>query len=156
MSGSFLDMDVPPTLVSFAIAPEKVDHILSPEFKEAGNPVCLFRAPEDDFEGIKRVWAQFHQLVLDGKVKAAWAVTSGGVAEAVMKMSFGNEIGFAGVPALQGENLFGDLCGSIVAELTEPVEGVEEIGAAGAEEAKIIGSRPLGNGLIAQVVRAHA
>ncbi len=133
MSGSFLDMDVPPTLVSFAIAPEKVDHILSPEFKEAGNPVCLFRAPEDDFEGIKRVWAQFHQLVLDGKVKAAWAVTSGGVAEAVMKMSFGNEIGFAGVPALQGETLFGDLCGSIVAELTEPVEGVEEIGTTLAE-----------------------
>ena len=129
MSGSFLDMDVPPTLVSFAIAPEKVEHIISPEFKAAGNPVCLFRAPEDDFEALKALWAKFHQLVLDGKVKSAWAVTTGGIAEAVMKMSFGNEIGFEGAPALQGELLFEDLCGSIVAELTEPVDGAEQVGA---------------------------
>ena len=128
MSGSFLDMDVPPTLVSFAIAPEKAEHILSPEFKEAGSPVCLFRASEDDYEQMKALWADFHRLVLDGKVKAAWAVTSGGVAEALMKMSFGNGIGFAGTQALKGETLFGDLCGSIVAELTEPFPGAEQIG----------------------------
>jgi phosphoribosylformylglycinamidine synthase len=128
MSGSFLDMDVPPTLVSFAIAPEKTDNILSPEFKEAGHPVCLFRASEDDYEQMKALWADFHQLVQDGKVKAAWAVTSGGVAEGLMKMSFGNGIGFEGNDVLQGENLFGDLCGSIVAELTESTDRAEQIG----------------------------
>ena len=67
-------------------------------------------------------------MVQDGKVKAAWAVTSGGVAEGLMKMSFGNGIGFEGNDVLQGENLFGDLCGSIVAELTESTDRAEQIG----------------------------
>lgn len=128
MSGSFLHLDVPPTLVSFAVAPAKASHILSPEFKGAGHAVCLFRAPAGNYEGIKALWSQFHQMVLGGKVHAAWAVTTGGVAEAVMKMSFGNQIGFRGVPELQGETLFGDLCGSIVAEVEGPVAFAEQIG----------------------------
>lgn len=129
MSGSFLNLDVPPTLVSFAVAPAKVSHILSPEFKAAGHAVYLFHAPAGDYEGIKALWAKFHQLVLDGKVHAAWAVTTGGVAEAVMKMSFGNQIGFQGIQKLQGETLFGDLCGSIVAEVEgPPVAFAEQIG----------------------------
>ncbi len=128
MSGSFLDLDVPPTLVSFAIAPGQTGDVISPEFKAAGHPVYLFQAPDGDYEALKATWAQFHQLVKAGKVAAAWAVTVGGVAEAVMKMSFGNGVGFAGTPDLSGDLLFGDLCGCIVAELTEDTDAALKIG----------------------------
>jgi phosphoribosylformylglycinamidine synthase len=118
MSGSFLDLDVPPTLISFAIAPIQADQVLSPEFKEAGHPVVLF-APADHSAGAqKAVWESFHALCQAGKVKAAWAVENG-LAEAVMKMSFGNAIGFQ---AAEGEFAWELLCpGAIVAELTEVV-----------------------------------
>ena len=128
MSGSFLDLDVPPTLVSFAIAPGQTGDVISPEFKAAGHPVYLFQAPDGDYEALKATWTQFHQLVKAGKVAAAWAVTMGGVAEAVMKMSFGNGVGFAGTPDLSGDLLFGDLCGCIVAELTEDTDAALKIG----------------------------
>ena len=129
MSGSFLDLDVPPTLVSFAIAPGQTGDVISPEFKAAGHPVYLFQAPDGDYEALKATWAQFHQLVKAGKVAAAWAVTVGGVAEAVMKMSFGNSVGFTGTADLSGDLLFGDLCGCIVAELTEDTDAALKIGA---------------------------
>ena len=63
MSGSFLDLDVPPTLVSFAIAPGQTGDVISPEFKAAGHPVYLFQAPDGDYEALKATWTQFHQLV---------------------------------------------------------------------------------------------
>ena len=92
MSGSFLDRDVPPTLISFAIAPVKAGEVLSPEFKEAGHPVYLFGG--ETTGEINFAWGQFHKLAQSGKVKAAWAVENS-IAEGVMKMSFGNRIGFA-------------------------------------------------------------
>ncbi len=92
MSGSFLDLDVPPTLISFAIAPVKAGEVLSPEFKEAGHPVYLFGG--ETTGEINFSWGQFHKLAQSGKVKAAWAVENS-IAEGVMKMSFGNRIGFA-------------------------------------------------------------
>ena len=93
MSGSFLDKDVPPTLISFAIAPIKAGEVISPEFKEAGHPVYLFAPSDKSAESTKAAWESFHKLCTEGKVKAAWAVENG-LAEAVMKMSFGNGIGF--------------------------------------------------------------
>ncbi|NBI68457.1 phosphoribosylformylglycinamidine synthase [Pseudoflavonifractor sp. 60] len=117
MSGSFLDKDVPPTLISFAIAPIKAGEIISPEFKEAGHPVYLFLG-DGTAEGQKAAWEEFHALCQAGKVKAAWAAENG-EAEGVMKMSFGNRIGFTA-----GETeLAWDLPnpGAIVAELTEAV-----------------------------------
>ncbi len=92
MSGSFLNLDVPPTLISFAIAPVKAGEVLSPEFKEAGHPVYLFGG--ETTGEINFSWGQFHKLAQSGKVKAAWAVENS-IAEGVMKMSFGNRIGFA-------------------------------------------------------------
>ncbi len=133
MSGSFLDMDVPPTLVSFAIAPANADEVVSTEFKQAGDPVYLFTAPKGDYAGMLELWAKFHELVKAGKVRAAWAVTSGGVAEGVMKMSFGNRIGFVGEESLKGEKLFAPSCGSIVAELSDDVNFGEKIGCTDAE-----------------------
>ena len=117
MSGTFLDKDVPPTVISFAIAPLKADEVISNEFKEAGHPVYLFGASDlSDYDGWKNIWEKFHALCLAGKVKATWAVDAGGVAEAVMKMSFGNDIGFK---ATGDAKLNGPAYGMIIAELTE-------------------------------------
>ncbi|MBE6915700.1 MAG: phosphoribosylformylglycinamidine synthase [Ruminococcaceae bacterium] len=120
MSGSFLDKDVPPTLISFAIAPIKKQDVLSPEFKEANHPVYLFGATDESGESLKASWENFHALCKAGKVKAAWAVEHG-IGEAVMKMSFGNNIGFTSCAELDDTwhcNLFGFL----VAELTEDID----------------------------------
>ncbi len=143
MSGSFMDLDVPPTLVSFAIAPEKVENIVSNEFKEAGHPVYLFEEETTDYAGLKAMWARFHELVLAGKVKAAWAVTAGGVAEGLMKMGFGNGIGFAEGEQLDGETLFGRKYGSIVAELTENADFGRKIGDTVAEPVICAGGEKL-------------
>ena len=120
MSGSFMDMDVPPTLISFAIAPIDKEQVLTPEFKVAGNPVYLFAPTDDNKESKTKAWEQFHELHLAGKVKAAWAVENG-IAEAVMKMSFGNRIGFASNGNLKDNWHMPCMCDFIVAELVEDV-----------------------------------
>ena len=127
MSGSFLDMDVPPTFVSFAIAPSRADRVLSPEFKEAGHPVYLFGGTSfGDYAACRTAWEQFYALCAAGKVKAAWAVENG-VAEAVMNMSFGNGIGFAS-ESEQSVAWYDPYPGMIVAELTEEVSFGTRIG----------------------------
>ena len=134
MSGTFLDLDVPPTLISFAIAPLKTGEVLSPEFKEAGHPVYLFDGT--DAESTKRAWEELHALALNGRVKAAWAVENG-LAEAVMKMSFGNEIGFTAETAALDWNTLRP--GAIVAELTEDVDCAVKLGVTTAEPVITIG-----------------
>ncbi len=127
MSGTFLDKDVPPTLISFAIAPVKASEVISNEFKEAGHPVYRFGGHSiDNYKGWKQTWETFHDLCQAGKVKAAWAVDAGGMAEGVMKMSFGNGIGFR-YNKEAGISYFGGY-GSIIAELTEEVSCGELIG----------------------------
>ena len=100
MSGSFDDMDVPPTLVSFAIAPQDASRLISPEFKEAGHPVYFFDAPYNqdgtpDYVTMKHVWNEVANLIASGKAVSAWSLTTGGIAEGIAKMSLGNRIGFA-------------------------------------------------------------
>ena len=133
MSGTFLDKDVPPTLISFAIAPINKNEVLSPEFKEAGHPVYLFGPTDESAESLKSTWEAFHELHKAGKVKAAWAVEHG-VGEAVMKMSFGNHIGFKSESGME-DNWHMGLWGFLVAELTEDVAipGVMKIGQTTAE-----------------------
>ena len=128
MSGTFLDKDVPPTLISFAIAPISKNDVISPEFKEAGHPVYLFGTTDESAESLKSTWEAFHELCKAGKVKAAWAVEHG-IGEGVMKMSFGNHIGFKSCEDLGGNWHLG-LWGFLVAELTEDVDipGVMKIG----------------------------
>ena len=126
MSGTFEQLTVPPTLVSFAVTTENVEHIVSNEFKAAGHKVVLVQ-PEFDAEGLpvieslKNVFEQVHALTSTGKALAVYTPTYGGVAEAVMKMCFGNMLGFkfAEVPM---ETLFGYRYGSFVLELAEGVE----------------------------------
>ena len=128
MSGSFMDKDVPPTLISFAIAPVKAADVISTEFKEAGHGVYLFGTTSlDSYDKHKSAWEQFHALCQAGKVCAAWAIEGGGVAEAVMKMSFGNGVGFA-YDKDAGAPWFGPAPGMIVAELTEDVDCAQKIG----------------------------
>ena len=116
MSGSFMDKDVPPTLISFAIAPIKAGEVLSPEFKAAEHPVYLF-APKNDSAGSRKAaWEQFHALCQAGKVKAAWAVENS-LAEGVMKMAFGNQIGFQA--GLEDIDWYAPAPGAIVAEVSE-------------------------------------
>ena len=118
MSGSFMDKDVPPTVISFAIAPIKAGEVISTEFKGAGHPVYRFGGYSlSNYEGWKHCWEAFHSLCQTGKVCAAWAEEAGGGAEAVMKMSFGNSIGF--VSAANAGLNYGPGYGCIVAELTE-------------------------------------
>ena len=127
MSGTFLDKDVPPTVISFAIAPVKSGEVISNEFKAAGHPVYKFATcAVNNYEALKASWEQYHALCQAGKVVASWAVDAGGIAEGVMKMAFGNGIGFKGADgaALQ----YGPAYGQIIAELTEEIEGAELIG----------------------------
>ena len=122
MSGTFLDKDVPPTLISFAIAPIKADKVISPEFKTAGHPVYLFAPKTFGAESTKNAWESFHSYCESGNVKAAWAVENG-LAEAVIKMSFGNEIGFKASPGVVSDNWYnGMMFDFIVAELDREIE----------------------------------
>ena len=118
MSGSFLDRDVPPTVISFAIAPLKANEVISTEFKKAGHPVYVFGTDNlTDYAAHRAAWDGYHKLCKAGKVSAAWAVEAGGVAEAVMKMAFGNQIGFAANEAAAMRVM----PGMIIAELNEEV-----------------------------------
>ena len=131
MSGTFLDKDVPPTVISFAIAPLKASDVISNEFKEAGHPVYRFGPSGGSYKQLKESWEAFHALCQAGKVMAAWAVDAGGEGEAVMKMAFGNNIGFASEPGAVMQ--FGPAYGDIVAELTEDVDFGYRIGHTTAE-----------------------
>ena len=133
MSGSFLDRDVPPTLLSFAIAPVLAGEVLSPEFKAPGHPVYLFTG--EGPEGIRAAWERFLTLARAGKVKAAWAVEQG-MAEGLMQMAFGNRIGFRA----EGErDWYVPMSGAILAELTEETEDAVRLGVTTAEEAIDLG-----------------
>ena len=134
MSGTFLDKDVPPTLISLAIAPIKAGEVISPEFKAAGNPVYLFAPVDESADSVKETWETFHSLCKAGKVKSAWAVENG-IAEAVTKMSFGNEIGFKASAKLDAGDWHLPFYGYIVAELCEDVKlrGTLKLGVTTAE-----------------------
>ncbi|MBQ8447831.1 MAG: phosphoribosylformylglycinamidine synthase [Clostridia bacterium] len=123
MSGSFDQLDVPPTLVSFAITPEKVQNIVSPEFKGAGHNVYLLK-PEyteknvPDAASLLALYEKVHALTSTGKAVAAYTPTYGGVAEAVMKMCFGNKLGFA-YADVSAEDLWGYNYGAFVLEMAD-------------------------------------
>lgn len=122
MSGTFENLTVPPTLVSFAIVPEHTNHIISPEFKAAGDALVLFDLPRDkedmpDFDVFKANCDFLHQAVLAGKVKAMHAVGQGGIAADVAQMAFGNRIGFAVDKDFDVQELFNLRYGAILAEV---------------------------------------
>ena len=97
MSGSFENLDVPPTLIAIAVAPTKASLTVSPEFKQAGSEIYLLKPNYNgalpDFAALKENYALCHEMMQKGRVLAAHTIGFGGLAEALAKMSFGNEIG---------------------------------------------------------------
>lgn len=148
MSGSFDDMDVPPTLVSFAIAPEDATNLISPEFKAAGHPVYLFDAPytpdgAPDYQAIKPIWEEITDLIHSGKIVSAWALSVGGVSEAVCKMTIGNDIGFAFDDMFPSEALFLKNFGGLVVEATEELPAYWKIGTTIAQPKIVLGTETI-------------
>ena len=129
MSGTYDDMHVPPTLVSFAIAPEEADNLVSPEFKKAGHPVYFLDATyfmdgSPDYAAIRNTWETVQALIARGKVAASWALSAGGIAEGIVKMSVGNDIGFTFAPTFTPDGLFLKNYGGILIEATEELENI--------------------------------
>ena len=128
MSGSFENLDVPPTLVSFAVAMTKASKTISAEFKKSGSKVIYIPVPEEketllpDWEKLKTMYQTVYELIHNGKVLAASVVREGGAAAAVARMSFGNRIGFKFAKELTNDELFAPLSGSLVVELADGVQ----------------------------------
>ncbi len=133
MSGTFEDLDVPPTLVSFAVTTDKVQNIVSPEFKKAGNKVIRL-APEFNrdhlpvTESLLAIFDKVKDLLRSGKAVSCYTPTFGGMAEAVMKMAFGNSLGFSFDKALSVEDIFSYCYGSFLLEVAPDVEEGQLIG----------------------------
>ena len=126
MSGSFNKIDVPPTLVSFAMCPCDVRNVISPEFKKAGSRVALLRVKklddfEPDWEDVKAKYAKLFDAIKSGAVLAAHSLRFGGLAEAVSKMTFGNGIGFEFDKSYKGD-VFALDYGAIVLELADSAD----------------------------------
>ncbi|MBP5194152.1 MAG: phosphoribosylformylglycinamidine synthase, partial [Clostridia bacterium] len=136
MSGSFENIHVPPTLVSFAVTTGKADEVVSPEYKKAGDKVVMLKAKVGkdgliDADHLKNTFDKITALMRSGKVLSAYTLTMGGVAEAVMKCSFGNGYGFKFNDALTLSDIFSRDYGSFLLEIPadQSVEGAEEVGA---------------------------
>ena len=118
MSGTFKDLDVPPTLVSFAVDPVKMYNVISPEFKNAGNTIVKVSVSYDEndlpvFDELKKNFVKISELVKESKIVSAATIGVGGIAAAVTKMAFGNDIG----AVINEEDLFNYNYGSFVLEL---------------------------------------
>ncbi len=133
MSGTFENIDVPPTLVSFAVTTGKTDEVISPEFKKAGSKVVLL-TPEYDENGLpvtkslKALFDRVTELMRSGKVLAAYTPTVGGVGEAVMKMCFGNGFGFKFSDNMCTKCIFDYCYGAFLLEVTEDIDGAVFVG----------------------------
>ena len=148
MSGSFEQLDVPPTLVSFAITTEKVGDIVSPEFKKAGNKVVLI-APELDSNGLPvtasliACFDKVTALLRSGKAVSCYTPGMGGIAEAVMKMAFGNSLGFKYADGITVEEIFGYNYGAFLVEVAADCEDGKLIGTVTDEAAIVLGNEKL-------------
>ncbi len=133
MSGTFMDLHVPPTLVAFAVDTVDVRRVISQEFKQLGCKVVLVPAPRDadelpDFAVLRRNYAKIHGLITSGKVLAAHSVRLGGVAAAVSKMAFGNRIGLKFEGQVTPADLFTRDYGAIILELPVATDLALEFG----------------------------
>ena len=132
MSGTFENIDVPPTLVSFAVSLANSDKVISPEFKAVGNDVIYIKPEFDenmlpDFNSVKKCFEKVEKLISDGKAVSVWAVSFGGIAEAVAKMSLGNKIGFKFTSDISEEDMFGAISGAFVIEINGKADAGETI-----------------------------
>ena len=130
MSGTFNDIDVPPTLVSFAVDVAKLQDVITPELKKAGNKLVWLRAPKDqydlpDYTGIMEQYEKLHNDMQAGKVVSAYALDRHGIAAAVSKMAFGNAMGVKIEHSLDTRDFFAPGFGDLVLEV--PAEKVGQL-----------------------------
>ncbi len=122
MSGTFNEIDVPPTLVSFAVDVAKHQDILTPELKKAGNVLVTFEIKKDEYdlpvyEEVMKLYEAVHAMIQKGILKSAYAVDAKGLVAATAKMAFGNKLGVAYDENLSVEELFANGIGNLVAEV---------------------------------------
>ena len=124
MSGTFNEIDVPPTLVSFAVDVAKQKDVITPELKKAGSKLVWLRMPKaeydlPDFEALKEQYAKLHEDIQAGRVLSAYALDRQGIAAAVSKMAFGNQMGVKIEKNVDERDLFGAGFGDIICEVAE-------------------------------------
>ncbi len=122
MSGTFKDMTVPPTLVSFAVAAVNVNHVVSAEFKKIGSKIVMIKALRDsdevpNFDKLKSGFKKVSELIKSGNVLSSSTVKAGGIAEAVSKMAFGNMIGMKFEDGFDSDYMFKPEIASIILEM---------------------------------------
>ncbi|MBO5291894.1 MAG: phosphoribosylformylglycinamidine synthase [Lachnospiraceae bacterium] len=133
MSGSFNEIDVPPTLVSFAVDVAKSQDIITPELKTAGNKLVVFEIEKDEYdlpiyEKVMALYDVVAGLIMAGKAVSAYALDSKGLAAAISKMAFGNKLGASLESTLSVKDVFGNGLGNIVVELVpDAVESLESM-----------------------------
>ena len=132
MSGSYNELDVPPTLTSFCVGTVDVDKVVSNEFKKVNSKVVILKTEIDendlpDFEDLKENYEIIHKLIEEGKALSVTSIKHGGISDAITKSAIGNKIGFKFTTK---ENLFKPMYGSFIVELKENVENtkLQELG----------------------------
>lgn len=126
MSGSFHEIDVPPTLVSFAVNVGEIGHVITPELKKAGNLLVLLSFNKDKYhmpvyDELLKLYDLVFKLAKDNKIQSAYALGRNGLVEAISKMAFGNNLGVSINNNVKENLLFGQQYGSILAEIDEEV-----------------------------------
>ena len=143
MSGTFENIDVPPTLVSFAVSTANADKIVSTEFKGTGSEVIMITPEYDEnglpkFDSIKECFDKVEKIISDGRANAIWTNGYGGIAEGIAKMCFGNKIGFEFTSHLSGEELFHPCYGAFIIELNGAAADGENVIGKTIEDYKIL------------------
>ena len=128
MSGTFNEIDVPPTLVSFAVDVAKLQDVITPEFKKAGSKLVWLRTPRDeydlpDYPALMEQYEKLHNDILEGKVISAYALDRHGIAAAVSKMAFGNGMGVKIEHNLDARDFFAPGFGDIICEVPDGKAG---------------------------------
>lgn len=124
MSGTFNEIDVPPTLCSFAVDVAKIEDVVTPELKKPGNRLVRFSLKKDkyglpDYEYLKEMYAKVTELIHGNIIQSAYAVGFGGICEAVSKMAFGNKLGVELCDEMPKSEYFKASYGDLVAEVAE-------------------------------------
>ena len=131
MSGTFRDLNVPPTLVAFAVTTANMDGVVSQEFKRLGSQVVLISVEKDEnnlpvMEQLKKNYEKIFNLIQEKKILAAHSIKTGGIAAAVSKMCFGNRIGIRFVDGIENRALLSEDYGNIIVEM-DGTEDIEQI-----------------------------
>ncbi len=124
MSGSFNEINVPPTLVSFAVDVARLSDVITPELKKAGNKLVQFKIARDafdlpDYEKVMKLYGEIKELMKAGKIVSAYAEDSYGIAAAVSKMAFGNGLGVKIDDSIEAKELFANDIADIIAEVPQ-------------------------------------